>query len=109
LLEGRREGRKKRREGGREGERERERKERQGGREERQRKGGGEEGRRDREDGKWGFLFVFYCCDKYHDQRQLGKQRIFFNFHTLVTVHHRGKFSQELKAGTWNQELMQRP
>jgi hypothetical protein len=38
-------------------------------------------------------LFASYCCDKHHDQKQLGEQ----GFILMLTVHHEGKSRQELK------------
>jgi hypothetical protein len=48
----------------------------------------------------------FYCCDKYHDQKQLVEEKVYFIWQ--VTVHHAGKTGQGLKARIWKQELRQK-
>jgi hypothetical protein len=51
----------------------------------------------------WGFFFFSIAVIKYQHQNQLGEERVYFHL-TLL-----GKSGQELKAGTWRQELLQRP
>jgi hypothetical protein len=46
---------------------------------------------------------VFTAVIEHHDQEQLGKERIYFILQLIV---HQSE--EELKAGTWRQELMQR-
>jgi hypothetical protein len=36
-----------------------------------------------------------YCCDKYHDQKEVGEERVCF-------------IAWEVRVGTWRQELVQR-
>lgn len=38
------------------------------------------------------YLLAFYCCDKHHDQRQLGKRGL---FDLEISVHHCEKPRQE--------------
>ena len=54
-------------------------------------------------------LVRFYCWDKHHCQKATrgGKGLCCFQFHS--TVYYLEKSGQELRAGTWKQELMQRP
>lgn len=40
-------------------------------------------------------LFASSCCDKPHDQKQLGEERAYLSLQ--CTVLHRGKSGQELK------------
>ena len=43
---------------------------------------------------------------KQHDQTQLGEERVCLAY---ASVHHQRKSGQKVRAGTWRQELMQRP
>ena len=40
-------------------------------------------------------IIVFYCCEKHSDQKQLKKQRAYFNLQ--ATVHHLREPEQKLK------------
>ena len=50
---------------------------------------------------------VCIAMTKHHDQKQLQEKSVYLNLHPLVP--HPGKSEQELKSGTWRQELMLRP
>lgn len=44
-------------------------------------------------------VFRLHCCEKHHDQRQLGEQRTYFISHVEVQSTTEGKPGQEDKAG----------
>lgn len=50
------------------------------------------------------YLCLLFC---FYDQKQLGDKRFYFCLQ--VIIHHWEKPRQELKAGSWKQELKQRP
>lgn len=50
---------------------------------------------------------VLLCCDKPHNQKKLGEEKVYFILQ--IEVHHWEKPRQEFKTGTWRPELMQRP
>ena len=54
-------------------------------------------------------VWVSIAMIKYHAQKQFEEEMAYFILHFQVTGYHEGKSGQELKAGTWKQELMQRP
>jgi hypothetical protein len=52
-------------------------------------------------------LVCFLLLWEHYNPKQLEGERIYFTVE--LAVHHRGKSEQELKAGTWRQELKQKP
>jgi hypothetical protein len=50
-----------------------------------------------------------YSYTKHHDQEASWGEKDFFSLYFYIVVHHQRKSGQELRAGTWRQELMQRP
>lgn len=50
--------------------------------------------------------FVFYCCDKDHHHNQLRDESVYFILQ--VIDQYEEKAGQELKRGTWSQELMEK-
>jgi hypothetical protein len=46
---------------------------------------------------------------KHQEQKQLVGGRVCFRLYVSITIHHERKSGQDFKAGTWKQELRQRP
>lgn len=45
-----------------------------------------------------GFLVCFYCCDKDHDKKLLGKKKVYFIYFSIqLTVHLEGKSEWTLR------------
>lgn len=40
-------------------------------------------------------IYFLYCCDKYRDQKQLGKEQVYTTLHFKVRKHHRVMSGQE--------------
>lgn len=51
-----------------------------------------------------------FCCDKTPmTKANLREEKIYFSFHSHITVHHGRKSGWEPRTGTWWQKLRQKP